>query len=99
PSDTYTLSLHDALPISKAVAEWIVASAGTDAAEGRYASVRLGNVVDSAGSILPIFRKQVAGGGPITVTHRQATRYMITAGEAAGDRKSTRLNSSHEWIS
>ena len=69
---------------TKAVAEWIVASAGTDAADGRYAAVRLGNVVDSAGSILPIFRKQVAGGGPITVTHRQATRYMMTAGEAAG---------------
>jgi FlaA1/EpsC-like NDP-sugar epimerase len=69
---------------TKSVAEWIVATAGDDAAHGRYAAVRLGNVVDSAGSILPIFRRQVAGGGPVTVTDRQATRYLITAGEAAG---------------
>jgi FlaA1/EpsC-like NDP-sugar epimerase len=69
---------------TKGVAEWIVASAGREEAHGRYAAVRLGNVVDSAGSILPIFRRQVADGGPVTVTHRRATRYLMTAGEAAG---------------
>jgi FlaA1/EpsC-like NDP-sugar epimerase len=68
---------------TKAVAEWIVASTGRDA-RGRYASVRFGNVVDSAGSMLPIFRRQVAGGGPITVTDPRATRYLMTSGEAAG---------------
>jgi FlaA1/EpsC-like NDP-sugar epimerase len=69
---------------TKAVAEWIVASADREAVGGRYAAVRFGNVADSAGSILPIFRSQVAHGGPVTVTDARATRYLITAGEAAG---------------
>jgi FlaA1/EpsC-like NDP-sugar epimerase len=69
---------------TKAVAEWIVATAGREPGHGRYASVRLGNVVDSAGSILPVFRRQVAHGGPLTVTHPKATRYLMTASEAAG---------------
>jgi FlaA1/EpsC-like NDP-sugar epimerase len=69
---------------TKAVAEWIVAATGREATKGQYASVRLGNVVDSAGSILPVFRRQIARGGPVTITHPQATRYLMTAGEAAG---------------
>jgi len=64
---------------TKAVAEWIVAAAG-----GRYASIRLGNVVDSAGSMLPLFQAQAARGGPVTITHPEMTRYLMTAGEAAG---------------
>jgi FlaA1/EpsC-like NDP-sugar epimerase len=69
---------------TKGVAEWIVAGAGAHTPHTRYATVRLGNVIDSAGSILPIFRQQLAGGGPVTVTHKRATRYLMTAGEAAG---------------
>jgi FlaA1/EpsC-like NDP-sugar epimerase len=68
---------------TKAVAEWVVASAG-ERAHGRYAALRLGNVVDSAGSILPVLREQLAGGTPLTVTDARATRYLMTAGEAAG---------------
>ena len=68
---------------TKAVAEWIVAAAGREEPLARYAAVRLGNVVDSAGSALPIFRRQVAHGGPVTVTHRQATRFVLTSVEAA----------------
>ena len=67
---------------TKAVAEWIVADAGREEV-GSYAAVRLGNVIDSAGSVLPIFRRQVAAGGPVTVTHPETTRYVLTAGEAA----------------
>lgn len=69
---------------SKAVAEWLVAAAGNERSHGGYASVRLGNVVDSAGSILPVFRRQALCGGPVTVTHPSATRHLMTAGEAAG---------------
>jgi FlaA1/EpsC-like NDP-sugar epimerase len=65
---------------TKAVAEWIVTTAGASAG---YTSVRLANVVDSTGSILPVFRQQVALGGPLTITHPAATRYLMTADEAA----------------
>ena len=68
---------------TKRVAEWIVADAGREA-NGRYAAVRLGNVIDSAGSIVPVFRRQAAGEGPLTVTDERATRYLMTMGEAAG---------------
>ena len=65
---------------TKAVAERIVAAAGCS----EYTSIRLANVVDSAGSMLPVFRKQIARGGPLTITHPDMTRYLMTVGEAAG---------------
>src|SRR3954471_22117235 len=67
---------------SKAMAEWIVESAGHKYPGTRFASVRFGNVLASSGSVVPIFRSQIERGGPVTVTHPEMTRYFMTIPEA-----------------
>ena len=67
---------------TKRICEMIVQSYAKRSENTRYAAVRFGNVLGSNGSVIPLFLKQIEEGGPVTVTHKEITRFFMTIPEA-----------------
>lgn len=68
---------------SKRMAEILIQSLNTQASKTNFSMVRFGNVLNSSGSVIPIFIDQIAKGGPVTLTHKEVTRYFMTIPEAS----------------
>ena len=78
------LNPHSVYGQSKTLCEWIVGSHGErDAVSTRFVAVRFGNVLNSSGSVIPLFRRQIERGGPVTVTDAEMTRFFMTIPEAS----------------
>ena len=68
---------------TKRFAEIIIQSINAQASKTKFSMVRFGNVINSSGSVIPLFIDQISRGGPITVTHKDVKRYFMTIPEAS----------------
>ena len=68
---------------SKRFAEMLVQSFDKNNEGTKFCMVRFGNVINSSGSVIPLFRKQISEGGPVTITHKNVTRFFMTIAEAS----------------
>ena len=68
---------------SKRLAEMVVQSKNSHSQHTKFCLVRFGNVINSSGSVIPLFRKQISEGGPVTITHKKVTRFFMTISEAS----------------
>lgn len=67
---------------TKRICEMIIQTIGKNSAHTKFVAVRFGNVLGSNGSVIPLFEKQIAEGGPVTITHKDIIRYFMTIPEA-----------------